>query len=73
MKKIQNGYVKSNLSEINLLLAMTAFNLKKWINNFILYFIALKIAIIIYALREETPKEEKQKYLQLFLLLLKLW
>jgi len=40
-------------------------------NNFILYFIVLKIAIIIYALREEKTKD-RQKYLQLFLLLLKL-
>jgi IS5 family transposase len=58
--------------EINLLLAASAFNLKKWMNNFILLFIALRVAVIVYALREETPIK-REKYLQLFLLLLKLW
>jgi hypothetical protein len=38
--------------EINLLLATSVFNLKKWMNNFILFFIALRIAMIIYALKE---------------------
>ena len=67
------NYLKGFIGdEINLLLAASAFNLKKWMNNFILFFIALRVAVIIYALREETPNK-REKYLQLFLLLLKLW
>ena len=71
--RMARNYLKGFIGdEINLLLAASAFNLKKWMNNFILYFIVLKIAIIIYALREEKTKD-RQKYLQLFLLILKLW
>jgi len=71
--RMARNYLKGFIGdEINLLLAASAFNLKKWMNIFILYFIVLKIAIIIYALREEKPKD-RQKYLQLFLLILKLW
>ena len=70
--RMARNYLKGFIGdEINLLLAASAFNLKKWMNIFILYFIVLKIAIIIYALREEKTKD-RQKYLQLFLLLLKL-
>jgi IS5 family transposase len=71
--RMARNYLKGFIGdEINLLLAASAFNLKKWMNNFILYFIALRVAMIIYALREETPSK-REKYLQLFLLLLKLW
>ena len=71
--RMARNYLKGFIGdEINLLLAASAFNLKKWMNNFILYFIALKVAMIIYALKEETPIK-REKYLQLFLLLLKLW
>ena len=71
--RMARNYLKGFIGdEINLLLAASAFNLRKWMNNFILFFIALRVAMIIYALREEKPKE-RQKYLQLFLLLLKLW
>jgi IS5 family transposase len=71
--RMARNYLKGFVGdEINLLLAASAFNLKKWMNNFILYFIALRVAMIIYALREETPSK-REKYLQLFLLLLKLW
>jgi len=71
--RMARNYLKGFIGdEINLLLAASAFNLKKWMNNFVLFFIALRVAVIIYALREEKPKD-RQKYLQLFLLLLKLW
>ena len=71
--RMARNYLKGFIGdEINLLLAASAFNLKKWMNNFIRLIILLKIAIIIYALREKQPIK-REKYLQLFLLLLKLW
>jgi IS5 family transposase len=71
--RMARNYLKGFIGdEINLLLAASAFNLKKWMNNFILLFIALRIAMIIYVLREETPIK-REKYLQLFLLMFKLW
>jgi len=71
--RMARNYLKGFIGdEINLLLAASAFNLKKWMNNFIWLIILLKVAMIIYALRQEKPIK-REKYLQLFLLLLKLW
>jgi IS5 family transposase len=71
--RMARNYLKGFVGdEINLLLAASAFNLKKWMNNFIQLIILLRIAVMIYTLREIKP-QEREKYLQLFLLLLKLW
>ena len=58
--------------QMNLLLAASAFNMKKWMNNFIQLIIALRIAIILYTLTQQK-QQYREKYLQVFLLLLKLW
>jgi IS5 family transposase len=71
--RMERNYLKGFIGdEMNLLLAASAFNLKKWINNFIRLIILLRIAMIIYAIQQEKP-QERQKYLQIFLLVLKLW
>ena len=58
--------------EINLLLAASAFNLKKWMNHFIWLIFVLKMALIIVTLRKQKL-QKKQQYVQLYLLLLRLW
>jgi len=75
--KSDHGLARNHLKgfigdEMNLLLAASAFNLKKWMNNFVQLLILLRIAVIIYALGVLKP-QERQKYLQIFLLILKLW
>ena len=57
--------------EINLLLAASAFNLKKWMNNFIQLIILLRLLQLHIALLQQK-QEERQKYNQLFLLLFRL-
>jgi IS5 family transposase len=70
--RMQRNYLKGFIGdEINLLLAASAFNLKKWMNNFIWLIFIIKMALIISILREQKA-QERQKYVQLFLLLLKL-
>ena len=67
------NYLKGFIGDqMNLLLAASAFNMKKWMNNFIQLIILLRIAMILYALTQQK-QQHREKYLQLFLLLLKLW
>jgi IS5 family transposase len=66
------NYLKGFIGdEMNLLLAASAFNLKKWMNNFLRLLFVFKILLIIVAL-QRLDQEEKQKYAVLFLLLLRL-
>jgi len=70
--RMQINYLKGFIGdEINLLLAASAFNLKKWMNNFLRLLFVLKIAIVIYAL-EQLKQDERQKYTGLFLIILRL-
>ncbi|WP_457746928.1 IS5 family transposase [Sulfurimonas sp.] len=65
--RMQRNYLKGFIGdERNLLLAASAFNLKKWMNNFIWLIYVIKIALIISALRQQK-RQEQQKYIQLFL------
>ena len=67
------NYLKGFIGDqMNLLLAASAFNMKKWMNNFIQLIILLRIAVILYALTQQK-QQHREKYLQVFLLLLKLW
>ena len=67
------NYLKGFIGDqMNLLLAASAFNMKKWMNNFIQLLILLRIAAILYALTQQK-QQHRDKYLQIFLLLLKLW
>ena len=65
--RMQRNYLKGFVGdEINLLLATSAFNLKKWMNNFIWLIFVIKMALIIFVLRQQKP-QEREKYVQLFL------
>lgn len=71
--RMKINYLKGFIGdEMNLLLAASAFNLKKWMNNFIQLIILLKLMILITAL-EQQKYEDRQKYDKLFLLLFRLW
>ena len=71
--RMKINYLKGFIGdEINLLLAASAFNLKKWMNNFIRLLIFVKLLLLTYALLQ-LKQDEKQKYGQLFLLLFRLW
>ncbi len=71
--RMKINYLKGLIGdEMNLLLAASAFNLKKWMNNFIQLVILLKLILLITAL-EQQKDEDRQKYDKLFLLLFRLW
>ncbi len=70
--RMVRNYLKGFIGDqINLLLAASAFNMKKWMNNFIQLLILLRFVVILYAITQQK-QQEKEKYLQIFLLLLKL-
>jgi len=58
--------------EINLLLAATAFNLKKWMNHFFAMIFMVKIALLLHTMVQIKPKE-RRKYTDLYLMIYKLW
>ena len=64
-----NGFIGD---EINLLLAATAWNLKKWMNDFILFLLLLKTALFVYVLSRHKT-DQRGKYEDLFLLLGRFW
>ena len=66
------NYLKGFIGdEINLLLAASAFNMKKWMNNFIQLIILVRLIAIITALQEQKHTD-RQKYDKLFLLLFRI-
>lgn len=58
--------------EMNLLLAASAFNLKKWMNHFLLLVFMVRIAYFIYALTH-IRREQRDRYADLYLLIYRLW
>ncbi len=71
--RMQRNYLKGFVGdEINLLLAATAFNLKKWMNLFLLLIFMLNIALIFYSLAQ-IRKDQRRKYVDLNLMLYRLW
>ena len=71
--RMQRNYLKGFIGdEINLLLAATAFNLKKWMNLFLLLIFMLNIALIFYRLAH-IRKDQRRKYADLYLMLYRLW
>jgi len=71
--RMQRNFLKGFIGdEINLLLAASAFNLKKWMNNFLQLLVLVKIYLIIKALIQQEPKKRK-KYLEVYLLILQMW
>lgn len=70
--RMETNYLKGFIGdEINLLMAASAFNCKKWMNNFILLLFALKIALIIELLWQLDQKE-REKFADLFMLIRRL-
>ena len=67
---MQRNYLKDFIGdEINLLLAASAFNLKKWMNHFLLLFFMLSIVRLVHLLTQ-TKRDQKEKYANLYLMLL---
>jgi len=70
--RIQRNYLKGFIGdEINLLLAASAFNLKKWMNRFLLIFFMLRIALLIHIL-SQIRRDQRGKYADLYLALFRL-
>jgi len=69
---MQRNYLKGFIGdEMNLLLAASAFNLKKWMNNFLRLLFTIKIALVIYAIMQQK-QDQRAKYAELFLILARL-
>ena len=71
--RMQRNYLKGFIGdEINLLLAASAFNLKKWMNNFLTILFLYKI-VLLGTILQKTEVQERQKYADLYLLWFRLW
>ena len=71
--RLSRNYLKGFIGdEINLLMAAAAFNLKKWMNRFLILLFIYKIALLTTCLIRISPKE-RQKYTELYLMLYRLW
>ena len=71
--RLSRNYLKGFIGdEINLLLAAAAFNLKKWMNRFLVLIFIYKITLMATFLMRIKPKE-RQKYAELYLMLYRLW
>ena len=71
--RLSRNYLKGFIGdEINLLLAAVAFNLKKWMNRFLVLLFIYKILLIAVLLMHIKPKQ-RQKYAELYLLIYRLW
>jgi len=70
--RMQRNYLKGFIGdEINLLLAASAFNLKKWMNHFLRIFFMLRIALLIHML-SQIRRDQRGKYADLYLALFRL-
>jgi len=71
--RLARNYLKGFIGdEINLLLAATAFNLKKWMNRFLVLVFMRNLMLTVYFL-SRLPHKERQKYDLLCLMLYRLW
>ena len=71
--RMQRNYLKGFIGdEINLLLAAAAFNLKKWMNNFLAVLFLYRIILLCVVLYKIEAKE-RQKYADLYLLWFRVW
>jgi len=70
--RMQRNYLKGFTGdEINLLLACSAFNLKKWMNDFLMLHFMLRIVLALHLLTQ-TKRNERGKYLDIYLILFRL-
>ena len=71
--RLSRNYLKGFIGdEINLLLAAAAFNLKKWMNRFLVLLFIYRILLIATHLMRVKPNQ-RQKYVELYLSLYRLW
>lgn len=71
--RLARNYLKGFVGdEINLLLAAAAFNLKKWMNRFLVLIFIYRITLLSILLMRIKP-QQRQKYTELYLLLYRLW
>jgi IS5 family transposase len=70
---MQRNYLKGFIGdEINLLLAASAFNLKKWMNNFLVVIFTVKLLAVV-SLLSHIRQEKRHKYVDLYLTVYRLW
>ena len=70
--RLSRNFLKGFIGdEINLLMAASAWNLKKWMNNFLRLLFAIRITLLVYALWQ-LKLDQREKYANLFLLLWRL-
>jgi len=66
--RLSRNYLKGFIGdEINLLLAAAAFNLKKWMNHFLVLVIMVKTALMLYTM-SRIRREDRQRYVDLYLM-----
>jgi IS5 family transposase len=71
--RMQKNYLKGFTGdEINLFLACSAFNLQKWMNNFLAGLFLCKI-LFLGTILYKTKAKERQKYTDLYLLWFRMW
>jgi IS5 family transposase len=71
--RMQRNYLKGFVGdEINLLLAASAFNLKKWMNLFLWFIFILRIVLILHSLTK-VRQDQRRKYTDLYLMIFRLW
>jgi len=71
--RLSRNYLKGFIGdEINLLLAATAFNLKKWMNHFLAVLFLCKIAFFIYLLHH-IKQDQRRSYVDLYLIWFRVW
>ena len=71
--RMQRNYLKGFIGdEINLLLAASAFNLKKWMNNFLAVIFTVKLLAVV-SLLSHIRQEKRHKYVDLYLTVYRLW
>ncbi len=64
--RMQRNYLKGFVGdEMNLLLACSAFNLKKWMNNFLLFSFMLQMVLMMHVL-SQTKRNQRGKYTDIF-------
>jgi len=71
--RMQRNYLKGFVGdEINLLMAASAFNLKKWMNNFLAALFLVRI-VLLGAVLSKIDAQERRKYADLYLTFYRLW
>ena len=71
--RMQRNYLKGFVGdEINLLLAASAFNLKKWMNNFLMILFLCRL-VLLGTVLYKINAQERRKYADLYLIFYRLW